>query len=102
MLLAARELIRILVAVSFQTNHLGQAFDPLGDFSLADFSVFQAKSKIFVNGKIWKKCIGLEYDAEIPLIRRKRSDIDTVLDDLPAGWSFETGDASQNSGLAAA
>src|SRR5262245_10613671 len=102
LLLAARELRRVLPAVLAQADHLEQLTDAPGHLDAPGPRVRQAVGDVLGGGQVGKERVGLEDDAEVPPARRQSRDVAAALLDPAGRLDVEPGDGAQERGLAAA
>ena len=102
LLLAARELARVLRLAAGQADQLEQLGDPRLDLAARLPPVDQAVADVVGDGEVGKQRVRLEHDAVVALRRRQRRDVAAVLHDAAGGLRLEAGDDAQQRGLAAA
>ena len=102
LLLAARELDRVFLALLGQADEREQLFDAPVDLGRWPTAVDQAIADIVGDRQVREQRIGLEDDAEIALGRARMGDVTPAHLDAAAVLQVEAGDCAQQGGLAAA
>ena len=102
LLLTARQLGRVLVAMADQSHQLHQITNAGIDAAGYRTLVLHAKGDVLRAGHVGEQCVGLEHDAEVAPRGRQLADVAPVLNDLPGRLQRQPGDAAQQRGLAAA
>src|SRR3546814_617140 len=67
LLLAARELRRVLAALVGKADEVEQLADPRGNFRFGAATVLQPEGDVALDGEIREQGVGLEHDAEVEL-----------------------------------
>src|SRR5205823_5770363 len=99
LLLAARKLMRVLLAVLFEVDELEQALDLRFDRAAAAATYAQAVADVLLDGHTREQSVGLEDDADAALARRQVRHVAPVEDDAAGVGLFEARDDSQDGGL---
>ena len=102
LLLAARELVRLVVRAVGHPHHLqclGDAPLPLGG---RDFAKLQSKGDVLAHGHVRPQGVALEHHAGVALVGREIRDIRVADPDRAAVRDAEARDAAEQGGLAAA
>ena len=102
LLLAARQLRRILGALLRHAHELQQLGDAGGDLAARLAAVDEAVADVLHHGQVGEQRVGLEDDAEVALRRRQPRDVAAADLDRAGVLHLEAGDHAQQRGLAAA
>ncbi len=102
LLLAARELARVLGARGRQADQFQQLVNARLDLALLRAAVDEAVAHVVRDRQIGKERVRLEHDAVVALVRRQPRDVLAVLQDLSGRLRFQARDDAQQRGLAAA
>ena len=102
LLLTAGKIGRVGFFFALEIHQIDGIFDLLLNFVSRFLLHFQSECDVLLDVHVWEQGILLKHHADVALICRQMGDVLTVEDDAAGCYGFQTGQAAQQHGLAAA
>ncbi len=100
--LPAGELGRVAVSERLELDEAKEHVDPFADLRLRPLAHPEPEGDVVAHGHVLERCVVLEHEADVPLLRRERGGVAARERDRPGVGPFEPGDDAEEGGLARA